>query len=116
MPVKEEYYKLIRDKIPEIIAQAGYRYEIAILDDGEYRQPLGDKLQEEAQEVAIALEEAPESLLEELADLQEVIDTLIKVMGIERSTLTQLQGEKRDRWLCGKSSIIVDRKRRLAQN
>jgi predicted house-cleaning noncanonical NTP pyrophosphatase (MazG superfamily) len=95
MPVKEEYYKLIRDKIPEIIAQAGYRYKIAILDDGEYRQALGDKLQEEAREVAIALEEAPESLLEELADLQEVIDTLIKVMGIERSTLIRLQEEKR---------------------
>jgi predicted house-cleaning noncanonical NTP pyrophosphatase (MazG superfamily) len=95
MPVKEEYYKLIRDKIPEIIAQAGYRYEIAILDDGEYRRALGEKLQEEAQEVAIALKETPESLLEELADLQEVIDALIEIMGIERSTLTQLQGEKR---------------------
>jgi predicted house-cleaning noncanonical NTP pyrophosphatase (MazG superfamily) len=94
--MKTEYNKLIRDKIPEIIDHSNCNYEIVNLADDDYLDALGEKLIEEVKEVAIALKESPEKLIDELADLQEVIDALSKAAGIDRETLAIKQKEKRE--------------------
>ena len=44
------YNKLIRDKIPEVIAGQGKECEIRTLEDGEYFQALNEKFQAELDE------------------------------------------------------------------
>ena len=70
---------MIRDRIPEIIQAAGKHCETTVMDDEEYIQALRLKLVEEAQE---ALQSAPNDLLIELADLQEVIIAIMSIYGI----------------------------------
>lgn len=61
------YNKLVRDKIPEIIAADGKKAVTRILNDEEHLGELVKKLGEEYEEFKEALN------LEELADIHEVI-------------------------------------------
>ena len=64
---KITYHKLVRDKIPDIIKQAGKTCTFTTLSDEDYLKLLDEKLNEE-------LAEYQESKsMEELADLLEVI-------------------------------------------
>jgi len=64
---KITYHKLVRDKIPDIIKQAGKTCTFKTLSDEDYLELLDEKLNEE-------LAEYQESKsMEELADLLEVI-------------------------------------------
>ncbi len=74
----ENYNKLVRDKIPEIIESNGAKPITRILDDSEYKIYLEKKLVEETNEV---LESKNEDRLEELADLLEVIKALVVIEG-----------------------------------
>lgn len=73
------YRKLVRDRIPEIIAAGGQRCRTVILDEEAYRQELRRKYQEEAAEYLAA--GTAEEALEELADLLEVVRALAAVHG-----------------------------------
>ncbi len=90
--MRQEYNKLVRDYIPEIIRQSGNQCEVAIMSEAEFRQALREKLLEEAQETAAA---SPQDLVSELADLQEVMDALLAVYGIEREDMLKEQRRKR---------------------
>ena len=71
MPTKA-YYKLVRDRIPEIIEADGKKYVCEKLSDEDYLSLLDQKLNEE-------LAEYQESKsLEELADLLEVMQAVVK--------------------------------------
>src|SRR5260370_33253826 len=70
----KEYRKLVRDGIPEIIRRKGEQCEVAVMAEEEYRQALREKLVEEATEAAQAA--TLQALITELADVQEVLDTL----------------------------------------
>jgi predicted house-cleaning noncanonical NTP pyrophosphatase (MazG superfamily) len=94
--MKTEYNKLIRDRIPEIIEKSNYNYEIDTFSDDDYLIALSNKLIEEASEVSAALKNNPEKLIDELADLQEVIDALLMTAEIDRETVTLKQKEKRE--------------------
>lgn len=89
MPI---YNKLIRDRIPHIIAQTGKKYELRVLDDQEYLTSLQQKCLEEYQEYQSAVED--KARLEELADLLEVIYSLAKVHGATIEELEQIRGKK----------------------
>jgi predicted house-cleaning noncanonical NTP pyrophosphatase (MazG superfamily) len=84
--------KLIRDGIPAQLAAAGLKYEIQILSPADYLLALRAKVMEEAQEVAQA---NPDELLAELADLQEVMDTLAHRMGILQDDIAKEQDKRR---------------------
>ena len=84
------YNKLVRDRIPEIIAEQSKPYEIAVVSEGDYRALLLDKLQEEAAELATG-----DNLAEELADIYEVLDAIIAANGLSREEITTRQTEKR---------------------
>lgn len=90
--MRQEYNKLVRDRIPEIIHRNGRECEVFKMSEAEYRQAVLDKLIEEAQEVAAA---APQELVTELADLYEVIDAIMTVYGIEQSNVLAEQKQRR---------------------
>ncbi|WP_277674340.1 nucleoside triphosphate pyrophosphohydrolase [Piscibacillus halophilus] len=76
MPI---YNKLVRDKIPEIIAKQGLNYDTRILNDQEYEKELKNKLTEEVNEYLES--EDNNSSLEELADVLEIIHSLSQIHG-----------------------------------
>ena len=80
-----KFDKLVRDKIPEIIASEGKEAIIRILDDQEYKVYLEKKLDEEVAEFHES------KSLEELADILEVVYALIHVYGSESVYLTRLR-------------------------
>lgn len=71
--VRYTYNKLVRDKIPENIdRKEGKKCKYKILDDVEYLQELNKKVLEEANEFI------EENSVEELGDLMEVINAIMK--------------------------------------
>ncbi|MCC5897910.1 MAG: nucleotide pyrophosphohydrolase [Phormidium sp. GEM2.Bin31] len=84
-------HKLVRDRIPEIIKNAGKHCQIEYLNPEDYRQALRDKLIEEAQEAAQADDD---HLLSELADLTEVIGALLTSYHIPPERLRQQQQQR----------------------
>ncbi|MBA2391516.1 MAG: nucleoside triphosphate pyrophosphohydrolase [Ktedonobacteraceae bacterium] len=90
--MRTEHNKLVRDRIPEILERAGLTYTLAMLNEQEYQQALRAKLCEEAAEAASA---DGEHLISELADLYEVIDTLMANNAIDPATVHTEQERRR---------------------
>jgi len=88
--VELNYDKAIRDKIPEIISQAGKKCNVKILSDDEFLEKLVEKLSEEV------LEYKKSKSLEELADILEIIDRILKIKGIKKGKLEEIQIMKKD--------------------
>ena len=87
MPAKA-YHKLVRDRIPEIIEADGKVCICETLSDEDYLCLLDRKLNEE-------LAEYQESKsLEELADLLEVIQAVVKARGRTLEELEQARADK----------------------
>jgi predicted house-cleaning noncanonical NTP pyrophosphatase (MazG superfamily) len=84
----KSYNKLIRDRIPEVIEADGKTCMTEILSDEQYVEMLDAKLNEE-------LSEYQESkTLEELADLLEVMRSVIRARGWTWEQLEQVRQEK----------------------
>ena len=82
------YHKLVRDRIPEIIEADGKICICETLSDADYIDLLDQKLNEE-------LAEYQESKsLEELADLLEVMQAVVKARGWTLEELEQLRADK----------------------
>ncbi|HIK12138.1 MAG TPA: nucleoside triphosphate pyrophosphohydrolase [Oscillatoriaceae cyanobacterium M33_DOE_052] len=90
--MRQEYNKLVRDNIPDIIRHQQVNFATKILSEEQYRQALRQKLLEEAAEAATANDE---NLVMELADLSEVIDALMAVYGISLETVQETQNQRR---------------------
>ena len=73
--------KLVRDLIPDLIRQSGRTVEVRYLTGDELKAALGAKLIEEAQEAAEVVH-SRKDLVEELADVREVIAALMAACGI----------------------------------
>ena len=86
------YRKLVRDRIPEIIEQAGQTCVCSVLSGDEYLKMLDEKLDEE-------LAEYQESKsMEELADLLEVVRAVALARGSspeEVEEIRRMKAEKR---------------------
>lgn len=85
------YNKLVRDKIPEIIAQQGESANIRVLSDKEYTAALEQKLDEETREFH------KERNLEELADILEVVYALADDLGCTKEDLLQVYNQKHEK-------------------
>lgn len=73
------YHKLVRDRIPALIAASGRQYAVATLDEVAYAAALQATLVEEAAEAA-----APDAdLATELADVLEVVAALAATAGLD---------------------------------
>lgn len=75
--------KLVRDHVPEIIAEDGGKPEVRTLSsDDDFRAALLAKLEEESQELSALVEgRAQGDLLDELADVLEVLRAIADLQG-----------------------------------
>lgn len=90
--MRKKYNKLVRDLIPDIIRQDGREFEIETMTEDEFCNALRIKLVEEAKEVA---EADPQKLITELADIFEVVDTILAAFQIEREAVVDEQLARR---------------------
>ena len=81
--IMKEYNKLVRDAIPEIISSRGSAVNYITLSDEDYKLALKTKLVEEAFEVKNA--ETREQLIEELADLITVYESIVDAFGLTQA-------------------------------
>ena len=86
------YNKLVRDKIPEDInREQGRKCTYRILDDKEYLQELNKKVLEEANEFI------EENSIEELGDLMEVINAIMKLKGYKMEDVKEIMKAKSEK-------------------
>lgn len=88
-----KHNKLVRDKIPDIIRKNGERPIVKTLTATAYKKELKRKLQEECVEVAGA--KTRERLIDELADVHEVLRALYTAHGLSPTDITKEAGQKR---------------------
>ena len=85
------YHKLVRDRIPEIIEQAGQTCSYSVLSDEEYLAMLDEKLNKE-------LAEYQESKsMDELADLLEVMKAVALARGSSFGEVEEIRRLKADK-------------------
>lgn len=83
-----QYHKLVRDRIPEIIESDGKICVWETLSDTDYLRLLEEKLNEELAEYQQS------KSLEELADLLEVMQAVLKARGWTWEELEQVRAKK----------------------
>ena len=88
------YNKLVRDRIPEIIRANGNKCNTEFLEEAEYKKELQLKLKEELQEYLEAQEDS--HAVEELADMLELIYSLVEVHHSSIEELEEVRREKRE--------------------
>ena len=86
--------KLVRDKIVDLMQEKGSKLYWFQLQDKDFQKQLKIKLLEEAQEAVHAVHK--ENVLEELADVLEVVHTLAKLYDISVKDLDMHQKKKRN--------------------
>jgi predicted house-cleaning noncanonical NTP pyrophosphatase (MazG superfamily) len=85
------YKKLVRDRIPEIILSKGQTPVTRILEQGEYINELLIKLSEEVVEVS------KDKVIDELADVKEVLESLTIALGFTIEELQSAQDSKKQK-------------------
>jgi predicted house-cleaning noncanonical NTP pyrophosphatase (MazG superfamily) len=86
--------KLVRDRVPDIIRESGRSPRVASLSAASYRRALFEKLREEVDELAAT--HTTESLLEEAADVLEVLSAIAVEHGAALATIVDIARVKRD--------------------
>lgn len=88
------YNKLVRDNIPDIINNDNELAITRVLNDDEYRKELYKKLLEESNEV---IEAKDNEILEELADVLEIIESIAKLENKSLNDVIDKANEKRQK-------------------
>ena len=102
---KQEFYKLVRDKVPSNIENGGEIVRKALLSGDFFLSALREKLIEEAFEALDAADK--DSIISELADVSEVIDGILSLLSVSRDDLRQQQNRKRERAGGFKKGIVL---------
>jgi predicted house-cleaning noncanonical NTP pyrophosphatase (MazG superfamily) len=90
------FRKLVRDKIPELIEKAGKKPSFERLTKKDRWDALNSKLNEEIDELQTAQE--PESVLEEIADIHEVLMAMVYEIGyIDADLFLKAKQKKREK-------------------
>ena len=93
--MEQIFNKLVRDKIKDKIESNGEVAVTKILSDNEYKIELLKKLKEECNEVVETKNK--ESLVEELADVYEVIKSICEVEKISIEDIIKIANLKREK-------------------
>lgn len=91
MSKKIFYHKLVRDKVPQIIKAAGNKMKTRVLNKKEYEVELKKKLIEEVREFS---EVPKEKILNELADVLELVKSIAAYYKISYKKLVNYQLKK----------------------
>ena len=86
------YNKLIRDNIPKIIQKGDNSCIVEVLDEPRFMVELKKKLLEESKELSKASNR--DEVINELADIQEVMDAIKLIYEISSDDVTRRQLEK----------------------
>lgn len=97
------YNKLVRDKIPEIISDSGSSPLYHYATSEEYYKLLCEKLIEEVSEFMES------DSLEELADIYEVIESILKYKGVTHGIFKEIVENKRNKNGSFNDRIILER-------
>lgn len=98
--------KLVRDNIPDMILSRWEKCEYYIANEVEYIKYLFEKIIEEANEVANT--KTDDNLKEEIADLYEVIDSIIINKNFSKEKILEIQKQKKEqRWWFVKKIILT---------
>ncbi len=89
--------KLIRDQVPSSIIKQGRTPNLRTLNNEEFQKEIFNKLIDEANEV-IESQNNLDHLPEEIADVLEVIDSIIKIKNLDKNQILKIQTEKRNKW------------------
>tara|TARA_R100001082_G_scaffold46182_4_gene24629 strand:- start:190 stop:510 length:321 start_codon:yes stop_codon:yes gene_type:complete len=89
MKQKKLYYKLVRDRIPEIITDAGKDFSVRQIRGEDLTRFALKKLREEVQEFV------KEPCVEEAADIREILDFLCARLALGESSIQAAQISKR---------------------
>ena len=87
------FNKLVRDNIPDIIANNGEESVTRILTDEEYKAELYKKILEEANEVISS--KTSDETIEELADVLEIIKSIAELNGKKIDDVVEVAKQKR---------------------
>lgn len=85
----KKYNKLVRDRIPEIIEKAGKKPTTRELSEEEMEKHLIQKLEEEVEEFKENQD------FEELADILEVIENIVRFRGENMRSLERIKSDKK---------------------
>lgn len=85
-----KYNKLVRDEIPKLIEESGRKQTSRILDEQQYFNALIDKVVEEIEEFRTS------GIEEEIADVYEALDCLVKLKGYEPMHIDYIRLIKRE--------------------
>ena len=92
LTIRYTYNKLVRDKIPENIdSKSGSKSKYRILNDNEYLIELNKKVLEEANEFI------EDNSIEELGDLMEVINAIMKLKGYKMEEVYKIMKVKEEK-------------------
>ncbi|TNP14082.1 phosphoribosyl-ATP pyrophosphohydrolase [Bacillus tropicus] len=91
MTVEKVYNKLVRDKIPDIINRANKESITYVATEEEAKKMLLRKLVEELEE----FKETP--IEEELADILEVIDGIVKAFNLDMDKVKSIKVSKKEK-------------------
>ncbi len=97
-----KYNKLVRDKIPERIKSKGGTPIVHIAKDEEYWEKLKEKLHEEIKEFF------EEEVIEEMADIQEVIDAMCDYKNFGKKDIETVRKKKNEERGAFKKKIILE--------
>lgn len=97
------YNKLVRDKIPEIIAKDNRKPVTKILNDNEYLTELNRKIQEEVKEYLESND------IEELADIVEVIYGILNAKNISVEEFENIRKSKVQKRGAFKEKIFLEK-------
>lgn len=87
-----KYAKLVRDNIWRWHEESGHTVKGQMLQGAELRKSLSDKLHEEVDEVSLAA--SRDELIEEIADVRQILDDLCAETGISEAEVTASQAKK----------------------
>jgi len=87
-------HKLVRDKVVDNILNRNAKLQTKILNDIQFLNEIKKKLQEEVDELMEVDNLDKKNLINELADIELLIDYILKVVGITRADLTKKQINK----------------------
>ncbi len=87
------YNKLVRDRIPEIVKEAGWKPTLRTLKKSEFLGAVKKKFLEETGELMQSKDK--KGIIDEIVDIQELLDVLAAEIKLTKPVLKKLQIAKR---------------------